>query len=261
MQNPKSAIGTRMVDNLISLCEALGVIQYENPEQGRYGINVYENIDRVVSKLEQKLGVPIGKPKVFGLHGIKNGDRVIDMRASQHLWAAWRMREIVGLNKNICEIGGGFGGCCYYSHLLGAKSYTIIDLPIINVVSAYFLMKCFGEEAVQLFGEESCDKPIKIMPSCHFMMETNNFDLCFNQDSFPELPMGTVGEYLSRIPEVTRSYFYHINQEGCAITHENLAQLNINKIMAEMSSYKLLYRYPNWIRKGYVEELYSLVAL
>jgi hypothetical protein len=259
MQNPKSGIGTRMVDNLMSLGEALGVIQYENPEQGRYGINVYENIDDVVLKIEKKVGVPIGKPKVFGLHGIKNGDKVIDVRASSHLWSSWRMREIVGLNKNICEIGGGFGGCCYYSHLMGAKSYTIIDLPLINVVSAYFLMKCFGEEAVQLFGEENCGQPIKIMPSSYFMSENNNFDICFNQDSFPELPIATVLEYMERISEVTRSYFYHINQEGCAITHEKLAQLNIHQIMADMSSYKLLYRYPNWIRKGYVEELYSIV--
>ena len=259
MQNPKSGIGTIVVDNLISLCEALGVIQYENPEQGRYGINVYKNIDDLILKLEDKIGFPVGKPKLFGLHGIMNGDRVIDLRAPQHLWAAWRMREIVGLNKNICEIGGGFGGCCYYSHLMGAKSYTIIDLPLINVISAYFLMKCFGEEAVQLFGEENCDRPIKIMPPCHFMKGNNNFDICLNQDSFPELPIGNVLEYLQRIPEVTRSYFYSINQEACAITYENLAQLNIHQIVGEMSIYKLLYRYPNWIRKGYVEELYSIV--
>lgn len=160
---------------------------------------------------------------------------------------------------NYCEIGGGFGGCCYYSHLMGAKSYTIIDLPIVNVVSSYFLMKCFGEEKIQLFGEESCNQPIKIMPACYFMENNNFFDICLNQDSFPELPVASVLEYLQRIPEITTSYFYHINQEGCAITHENLTQLNINKIMAEMSSYKLLCRYPNWIRKGYVEELYSIV--
>jgi hypothetical protein len=262
MQNPKSAIGTRIVDNLISLSEALGVIEYENPEQGRYGVNVYENIDDVVSKIEQKVGVSIGKPKLFGLHGIKNGDRVIDMRASQHLWAAWRMREIVGLNKNICEIGGGFGGCCYYSHQMGARSYTIIDLPIINVISGYFLMKTLGEEKVSLLGESNNDKAIKIMPPSQFLMATNNFDfdICLNQDSFPELPIVSVLEYLQRIPEVTKSYFFHINQEGGAITYENLPQLNIHKMVAEMSNYKLLYRYPNWIRKGYVEELYSIVT-
>lgn len=142
------------------------------------------------------------------MHGIKNGEQVIDVRASQHLWSAWRMREIVGLNKNICEIGGGFGGCCYYSHLMGAKSYTMIELPIINVISAYFLMKCFGEEVVQLFGEKSCEKPIRIMPPSHFMMESDNFDICLNQDSFPELPIATVREYLQRIPQLTNHIFF-----------------------------------------------------
>jgi hypothetical protein len=100
------------------------------------------------------------------------------------------------------------------------------------------------------------------MPPSQFLMATNNFDfdICLNQDSFPELPIVSVLEYLQRIPEVTKSYFFHINQEGGAITYENLPQLNIHKMVAEMSNYKLLYRYPNWIRKGYVEELYSIVT-
>ena len=141
---------------------------------------------------------------------------------------------------------------------MGCQSYTIIDLPIINVVQGYFLMKCFGEEVILLFGESISDKPIKVMPYWHFLREDNQFDICFNQDSLPEMPFERALEYLNRIPEVTRSHFYSINQEACAPAGQGLTQLNIPEIIAKNSKYNLLFRYPNWIRKGYVEELYSL---
>ena len=247
------------LDRFIALSEALGVLPYENPEQNKgYGVNIYENPSTVAEKIEDKLGISVGRPRVFGFHGLQFGDRVIEERTADHLWASWRIQQIAGTNKNICEIGGGFGGNCHYSYQMGCQSYTIIDLPIINVVQGYFLMKCFGEEVILLFGESISDKPIKVMPYWHFLREDNQFDICFNQDSLPEMPFERALEYLNRIPEVTRSHFYSINQEACAPAGQGLTQLNIPEIMAKNSKYNLLFRYPNWIRKGYVEELYSL---
>lgn len=250
-------LSTLYLDKLIAVSEALGILPYENPEQnGRYGANIYENYNAVALKIEQKLSIPIGRPKVFGFHGLQFGDRVIEMRTPDHLWASWRIRQIAGTNKNICEIGGGFGGNCHYSYQMGCQSYTIIDLPVINVLQGYFLMKCFGEEVIQLFGEQISNRPIKIMPYWYFTREQNEFDICFNQDSLPEMPFERALEYLHRIPKVTRSYFYSINQEACAPAGQGLTQLNIPEIIAKIPEYQMIFRYPNWTRKGYVEELY-----
>jgi len=256
-EKDKLTLGTLSVDKLIALSEALGILPYENPEQnGRYGVNIYENYKVVARKIEQKLGIPIGRPRVFGFYGLGLDDRVIEQRTPDHLWASWRIKQIAGINKNICEIGGGFGGNCHYSYQMGCQSYTIIDLPVINVLQGYFLMKCFGEEVIQLFGEQISDRPIKIMPYWYFMLEHSEFDICFNQDSLPEMPFERAIEYLHKIPQVTRSYFYSINQEACAPAAQRLTQLNIPEIIAKIPDYKLMFRYPNWTRRGYVEELY-----
>jgi hypothetical protein len=41
------------VDRLVTLAEALTVLPYENPEQRRWGVNIYENLDAVAASIEE----------------------------------------------------------------------------------------------------------------------------------------------------------------------------------------------------------------
>ena len=49
-------------DKLICLAEALGVLPCENPEQGRFGWNIYCDIDEIVEKTERYLQIKISPP-------------------------------------------------------------------------------------------------------------------------------------------------------------------------------------------------------
>ena len=51
----------------------------------------------------------------------------------------------------IVEIGGGYGGLCYWSFKTFADrltSYIIIDLPWVNAIQGFFLKKTMRREAV-----------------------------------------------------------------------------------------------------------------
>jgi hypothetical protein len=47
-------------------------------------------------------------------------------------------------NTSFIEIGGGFGGMALFGLRAGATRWPIVDLPIMNVVQGYFLIKCLG---------------------------------------------------------------------------------------------------------------------
>lgn len=47
------------MDRLVAFAEALGCLRVENPEQGRWGENIYSDPDEIVERIEHELGIDI----------------------------------------------------------------------------------------------------------------------------------------------------------------------------------------------------------
>ena len=178
-----------------------------------------------------------------------------------HAYASWRMFELLDgkTEASICEVGGGYGGCAYYSFQRPLRRYTIIDLPIVNLLQGFFLIKTCGADNVCLYGEAHEDRTIHVLP--YWMMAEmpdKSFDLTLSQESLPEIEREKAEAYIEQIARTTRRYFLSINQESGA---GKQFRQNVVPELVEMHArvYRRRYRFPYWIRKGEVEELYEIL--
>jgi hypothetical protein len=263
----------RYLDQIVSLAEFLGVVRTETPEQGVTGYALQEGLDELVARIERALGMPVGFPEVGAPYGIKSRGSLITMEAPEHIYVALRINQAIDLyldgspepdtvsKPKIVEIGAGFGGTAYW--LLKMKravgSYTIIDLPLINVLQGYFLSKVFGESKVSLFGEgqtEDEGQPlIAVLPTHSTSYRTTKFDVLINQNSMPEMPEQSVEDYLSWARNNLRGIFYSYNQEAYS-PFDGVIQNLVPEIAGRIGGFKLLTRNCSWLRCGYVEEVY-----
>lgn len=249
--------GVNIKDKLVALSEYLDILPYENPEQGVYGENLYKNENRLVSEIEKKLGFKITTADFEnGLFKLKLRDGSLHTRDIYALYTAVRLVEIAGKKARTSEIGGGVGKAAYYAFKLGVADYSIFDIPHINVLQGYFLLKALPN-SVSLYREK--EKAIKIMPtSAFFKAPKNRFDITLNVDSFPEINSEIVRKYLEDTKRNTKKYFLSINQEGQS-SFQSIKQGVVGKIVKEVGGFKREYRFPFWVRIGYVEELYTRV--
>lgn len=256
-------LGLFMLDELIALAEVLGVIPMENPEQGNYGMTIFSNIDEIVRKIESFLGISIIPSSIEGgAYKLKTKKGDFHYRDIASLYTAWRCRIILKNIKNpsMCEIGAGIGKTAYYSNLLGIKRYTIIDLPHINILQGFYLIKSLPWEKISLYGEKN-NGNISILPDFEFA-KTNGkvFDLTLNQDSFPEIDKKTVLDYLNKIKLHTKDLFLSINQESQnTMMIGDLKQHIVSELVSEARGFEKVYRFSYWLRKGYVEELFEIL--
>jgi putative sugar O-methyltransferase len=251
-----------MVDRLVALSEAIGLLPYENPEHGRWGENLYTDLNLLVLRINAEMGYDVGMPKVFGMFGLEVAGRILAIRTPDYLYAAWKMKRTMGVPpSSIVEIGAGLGGVAYYSVLGGAKRYSIVDLPYVNTMQAFFLIKALGGDKVRLFGEEACGQEVEVLPywSLH-EMEDASADLCYNQDSLPEIREDLALDILKEIARVTTGGFYSVNQEGeTEMGYLNGSrQLLTPKLMERNGLFERRQRNIYWIRKGFVEEFYTV---
>ena len=196
----------------------------------------------------------------MGNYGIGLGSGVIDFRVPDDAYCAHRIKSIGDdiSGTPFIEIGGGFGGMALFALRAGATRWQIVDLPIINVVQGYFLIKCLGGNRVRLFGEDNPGAAVETLPYWEFFDRSRNYTVVFNRDSLPEVQRDRVDEYLTEI-ETRGATLLSINQEAGAPGGEGgLPQLNLHQIIAERGKLECRSRHPYWVRKGYVEELFAL---
>lgn len=262
-------LALNILGQVVEMAESLGVARTETPEQGLAYHEIRKGAERVASSIEEQLGIEIGFPEVSAAYGIKVGSRLQVQGQFAHIYAASRIRQHVSAffshdrPVNIVEIGGGYGGLCYWLHrLLGNRiaSYTIVDLPSTGVLQAYFLTQALGDSADVALYDSSARKfdipgDIRLVP--HFALSTIdwNVDLVINQDSFPELPEGEVDRYLAWVCS-KRAYFFSLNQEACAPVN-GIPQLWVSQLCNKHAELKRVSRLRSWVRNGYVEELYE----
>jgi hypothetical protein len=234
-------------DKFISLAEAFGVLPIENPEQGHYGENIHQDPGILFKGICSAIGYDITPPPIDGgLLKIKVGGALFNERDCNAIYTAYTIKSA----GKVCEIGGGAGRVCYWSKTFGVREYAILDLPHINVVQGFYLLKSLGEQ-VSLFGET--DREVRIIP-CHRLPD-ERFDLVLNQDSFPEIGKEAVTGYLHWIRDHAAE-FLSINHESKP-SFPNGEHINVYEVVRQAGGLKRTGRALYWLRKGYVAERYS----
>ena len=254
-------------DKLVLLAEAVGAVGCENPEQGVWGENFRLPIDFLVSAIERQIELDITPPDIDGgllkIYGAKAQFNERDLNA---IFTAWRMSNTLDdfTDASVCEIGAGTGRVAYWNWRFGIKSYSIIDLPHINVLSGFYLLKALPDANIRLYGEPSQelsdDREITIFPTYAINdFSLGQFDLVLNQDSFPEIHGDIVRDYLVKIREISRQFFLSINHESCPRgVSDSFTHISVQKVIDEVGGYEKLTRDPYWLRKGYVMQLYKV---
>jgi len=219
----------------------------------------------------KKAGTDAAYPAVGNPFGLKldteSGPSVVPQVAVRHLHAALRIRQLVAGQNHACilEIGGGFGGIQYYVAKTVGKPFVIysLDIPEINIISAYFLSRALPEVNVVLYGEEATGTQAKgqqpggtifILPNWKLKeLAENSVDVAVNTDSLPEVPEAAMKEYLHSIARISK-YFYSVNHDCGRGGQNRLSQLNPGDFGLRLESYNI-----SWIRHGYFERVYSSI--
>ncbi len=241
------AWGTEMANaQLKSLATRIGLLPRPNPEQPCPDVVLAPSILR--QDVETSLGVSLTPPPCFGLTDGTN--------------TLWKMFIYAGIfwghrkqaSENVLEIGAGFGTLGFFLWSLKAKSYTIIDLPFVSVLSAWFLSKVCGESNVWLEGEpENAGAFAKLFSTSFAGARRTPYQLVVNNDSFPEITNNHQDEYLDLIAETLApdGRFVSVNHESnCG------GQRRVFEAIRKHGKLRLLSRAPYMLREGYVEEVY-----
>lgn len=262
----RTYIGRMAKDKLVSLAEALGAIPSENPEQGSWARNGDLGEADLAKKIEAALGISIIPPAIdgglfkVGLDPYRFGER--DCNA---IYTAWLMRQLLAQDRSVsvCEIGGGVGRVAYWATQQGIDKYTLLDLPHINVLQGFYLLKALPDAHVLLYGESqetfaSLGKAIRVMPGFTCKAGSGqSFDLVLNQDSFPEIHEGIVLDYLKWI-KASAPVFLSINHESQPNLGNGALQNNVPHLIAGMGGFSRESRNQYWLRRGYVTEVYRV---
>ena len=135
-----------------------GFLRLKRPFGRLYYLSVWQNYFNkyIKEKYNTKL---INFPKVGNPSGVILNDQVIPFETIRHCYFANQFKELLKGEENplVVEIGGGFGGFAqqFLSKFNDKKiRYVLYDLPEVNVISAYFLMKSFPSKKFLLFNNQ-----------------------------------------------------------------------------------------------------------
>lgn len=251
--------------SVVTLAECAGLLRAECHEQGEvaYWRSLFSEHE-LMDSLEAFFGVRIEAPRAGDPRGIMFGGRFLSRETCSHVYSAHRMRSAIEKNLpeqelQVIEIGGGYGGTCYWLHkLLPARisRYTIVDLPEVNLVQAFYL-GTVAESALLLYGERrrSQGPTIELLP--HFRLSESDArpNVVINQDSMPEMPESEVARYLKWISEHLDGLFFSFNQETFSPV-AGIPQVFVPAVVSRFPRLKRLSRETSWDRRGYVEETY-----
>lgn len=242
---------TATYNELIKLSKTINLNEYD-----------FDTVDDIVDRVSNFLDINIIPPPVISVNGLKTKNGILHYRHINSLYFSMLIKKFTNTTHNICEYGGGLGLNAYYLYKMNRKNVYMFDLPFVNTISAYFLIKALSHDAIVLEGEPS--KPdaihIKAFWNCDKYSE-NFFEVSANQDSFPEIDVNIVKKYFDIITHNTKSYFLSINHETESIFFnygKTSRHLNVSKILSWLYVYKLISRINHPLRNGYFEEIYKI---
>ena len=243
------------IDRLLSLAESVGAAHPQCPYQGRWG---HHDLDAtaLVNRIKLRIPFDISPPKAGGgAFGMRTSDGIISSQDMLAIYVANRANSILsdGAQKTICEIGGGSGTLACYLARTCAESIMIADLPIVSVIQGYYLMKSVGLKSVSLSGEVvTPEDKIKLIPYWELdEIPNKSISLFINTDSMPEIDDDIAEHYMGLMKEKGSNAFLSINQE-------TQAGEAVQDLVEKAGGFRRVYRFPHWMLRGYVEELYEL---
>ena len=121
-------------------------------------------------------------------------------------------------------------------------------------------MSSVGENKVHLSGEiKNKDSQINLHPYWEIFNKTDSKKLLWiNQDSFPEIDFNLSKNYIKKIMLSKNSYLLSINQEARNDNSVGGTQHTVYDLLFLTENCKLIYRSRDFLRSGYIEELYSI---
>jgi hypothetical protein len=245
----------RCKDLLVRLGEALGVLRLENPEGGEWAMNMHLPLDELVNRIQTFAKTPLPIPDLNrGLHGLRSGSGLLTERSLDSYYCAWRALQLV-LGQNggrILELGGGMGYLAWFVILSGCKEFTIVDLPLSNLVQSYFLMRALGAARVVLTGEaDPTHAGFVRIANPEYLANKSPVDLVVNIDGFTEYGAETATTYFDAIR--------HISPRLLSVNHE-ANSYRFRDLVERTNGFANVQRHPYWMRNGYVEELIDFLA-
>jgi hypothetical protein len=251
----------KSLDGLVSLAEALGAVPAETPEQGELGQAFEDGVGNLVEAIEKQLGTSIDFPDVGNAYGIKAGAALVPPEWPEQIYAADRLTSAMAQHttndhSRVVEIGAGYGAMAYWVMKMRPNlgSYTIVDLPIVNVLQGYFLSKALGADRVSLHGESAA--ALSIAPNTS-LDELAPCDVVVNKDSMPEMAEQAMLDYLAWARTNCSGIFFSYNQEARA-TFKGVEQNLVPAAVEQIGGFRRVRRDGSWVRRGYVEEIYVL---
>jgi hypothetical protein len=257
-------LSLRALDSLVSLAEAVGVVPVETAAQGKAGLAFHDGLGELVKKVDGTLGFQIDFPNVGAPYGLVVDDHLITPNTPEQVYAALRLDQARGnylstrpeSAVDIVEIGGGYGGMCYWFLRMRADiaHYTIVDLPVTNVLQGYFLAQALGPETVSFLGEPSAQ--VILLPDSALAEVDTPFDILVNKDAMPEMPYDTMINYLEWGRANCDGLFFSYNQEARAEFHDAWTQGAVSEAVDRIGGFTRTRRDHSWLRRGYAEEIY-----
>lgn len=232
---------------LLRLAEYRGAIRIDNPEHYHSEIPKRLSVDGVVAAIADNLPFQLAFPNPFpNMPGVKTPRGVFTSRTLQGLYQA---SVLSSYNPtSVLEIGAGLGWGAYYAVQFGIEDYTIIDIPLSSAASALFLGTTLGEGALSLYDEEQTGK-VKILPPDAFPISEKK-DVVINVDSMTEMGIDIALDYWNKIKKITKVFI--------SMNHEK-NEFTLREIVKNDPDVKSYSRHPNWLRKGYVDEIIELL--
>jgi hypothetical protein len=256
-----AADAVRTADALVSLARAAGVLPVASIEQGGplhdqvLPDAVYETL---VSDVERATGLDLAIcPGLASNGGWQFGARATNVDVLLHSYSVLRLQQLgITSTDSMVEIGGGYGCLAALAAKAGFGRYTVCDLPWVNAMQGYLLIRAFGADAVRLYGEDGPGS-ICVLPfwSLHDLPR-HSVDLAINVNSLPEIGYATAAEYVATIARISRLGLLSINQEAQSATVHGTRQLRVWELVRAAGGLRLEGRHPFWMEQGYVEELY-----
>ncbi|HUR53672.1 MAG TPA: hypothetical protein VMZ71_06055, partial [Gemmataceae bacterium] len=158
----------------------------------------------------------------------------------------------------VVEVGGGYGCLALLAHRAGVREYAIFDLPWVNALQGYFLLRSLPEGIVRLYGESG--GTLRVLPYWKLDDEpAKSCGVAVNTDSLPEMGRDTAAGYLPKIGRVARRAFLSINQEAMAHVPGVGPQQCVSQLVDEFGGFAAVGRQRYWMRQGYAEEVYRPV--
>jgi len=119
-------------------------------------------------------------------------------------------------------------------------------------------MKSVGQKSVGLSGEPAAsERKIRLIPYWELDdIPSKSISLFINTDSMPEIDNDIAEHYMELIKDKGSNAFLSINQETQAHNH-----WVVQEWVEKAEGFRRVYRFPYWMLRGYVEELYQIADI